>query len=204
MHQSSFNLSEIGTTEILEMSDADVSYVPAFLQQADADVHFNDLLHNLAWRQDHIKLYGREVLIPRLQAWYGEPEAEYQYSGLLMRPLSWTDSLRSLKQQCEEHCQSSFNSVLANLYRDGRDSMGMHSDDEPELGPQPVIASLSLGEERDFRFKHKRTGERVQVCLAHGSLLVMKGQTQANWQHGMNKTKRSIGERINLTFRYIL
>lgn len=187
----------------LPMQDADVRYYPQWLTSSESDNYFTELVATLDWRQDTIKLYGKEHLIPRLQAWYGDPEAEYEYSGLPLVPLSWTKALQQLKRRCETVTGTSFNSVLANWYRHGQDSMGMHSDDEPQLGSQPVIGSISLGEERKLVFKHKQTKQRIPITLQHGSLLIMAGETQHYWQHGINKTAKPIEGRINLTFRRI-
>ena len=120
-----------------------------------------------------------------------------------MMPKAWSDELNTLRERCETTAGCGFNSVLANWYRYGQDSMGMHADDEPELGPQPVIASVTLGEERPFIFRNKKTKVSTRIILEHGSLLLMRGDTQRNYLHGINKTTRSIGGRINLTFRYI-
>ncbi|XOV81091.1 MAG: alpha-ketoglutarate-dependent dioxygenase AlkB [Aestuariibacter sp.] len=204
MLQSSLGFEFPTESHNLALPDADIVYEPDFLNGEEADILMQSLQDTLAWRQDHIRVCGRDVLIPRLQAWYGEPEAQYTYSGLLMTPHDWTRTLRDLKTRCEQRCDCRFNSVLANLYRDGSDSMGMHSDDEPELGALPTIASLTLGATRVFKLKHKHTAEVVDLPLGNGSLLVMKGKTQQFWQHGINKTKRSVAARMNLTFRYIL
>jgi alkylated DNA repair dioxygenase AlkB len=187
----------------LPMQDANVRYFPNWLEQLKAHQYLNILSNTLRWRQDTIKLYGKEHFIPRLQAWYGDDDAFYKYSGLPLAPLEWTPALIELKQCCEGIAGQRFNSVLANWYRDGRDSMGMHSDDEPELGQRPTIASVSLGAERQLIFKHKQTKQRVPVPLANGSLLIMSDQTQDYWQHGINKTAKPIDARINLTFRRI-
>ncbi|MFC3121201.1 alpha-ketoglutarate-dependent dioxygenase AlkB family protein [Agaribacter flavus] len=187
----------------LAMPDADVVYVPQFVKQTEATAFFEQLYCSLPWSQDDIYLFGKRTKIPRLQVWYGDKDARYIYSGLLMQPKPWTPLLLALKARCESKCQARFNSVLANLYRDGQDSMGMHADDEIELGNQPVIASITLGAERQFIFKHKNTKQKVALLLKHGSLLIMRGLTQSYWQHGMNKTKRVHTPRINLTFRYI-
>ena len=157
----------------------------------------------LDWRQDEINLYGKQVLIPRLQAWYGDKESFYQYSGLSLAPIPWTESLSILKDKIEKNTQFEFNSMLANLYRDQKDSVAWHSDDEEELGLQPTIASFSLGAERVFQLKHKITGERFKLPLQSGSLLIMAGDTQKYWQHAVLKQQRQIGPRINLTFRKI-
>jgi alkylated DNA repair dioxygenase AlkB len=159
------------------------------------------LLHETPWRQESMVVYGKRHLQPRLTAWYGE--ASYTYSGLKLDPLPWTPLLRAIRTAVEAACGQRFNSVLLNRYRDGRDSMGMHSDDEPELGAEPAIASLSYGSTRSFILRHKRNKQTVRLALDEGSLLLMSGKLQENWLHGINKSARSLGERINLTFRYI-
>lgn len=189
--------------DALVLDGADIAYVQNWLSQSDADALLSRLRTSLPWRQDTIKLYGKAVKIPRLQVWMGEPQCIYTYSGLTMEPLPWSDDIAALKRRCEAHTQSRFNCVLLNWYRDGQDSMGLHADDEPELGPNPVIASVSLGQARPFIFKHKHQGTRSVLPLEHGSLLVMAGETQQHYHHGIAKTTRSIGDRINLTFRYI-
>ena len=153
------------------------------------------------WRQDSIVLFGKRHLQPRLTAWYGD--ASYTYSGLRLDPLPWTPLLAELRTAVEQACGRRFNSVLLNYYRNERDSMGMHSDDEPELGPEPAIASLSFGATRDFLLRHKRNKRTLKLELHDGSLLLMSGALQSHWVHGINKATRALGERINLTFRYI-
>ena len=153
------------------------------------------------WRQDSIVLFGKRHLQPRLTAWYGD--ASYTYSGLRLDPLPWTPLLAELRTAVEHACGRRFNSVLLNYYRNERDSMGMHSDDEPELGPEPAIASLSFGATRDFILRHKRNKRTFKLTLHDGSLLLMSGTLQSHWLHGINKATRALGERINLTFRYI-
>jgi len=153
------------------------------------------------WRQDSIVLFGKQHLQPRLTAWYGD--ASYTYSGLRLDPLPWTPLLAELRAAVETACGSRFNSVLLNYYRNERDSMGMHSDDEPELGAKPTIASLSFGATRSFILRHKRNKHTCKLDLHDGSLLLMSGSLQSNWLHGINKAARSLGERINLTFRFI-
>lgn len=187
----------------LDMPDADVTYLSGFLNAQESTEYFAKLKANLAWRQDNIKMFGKAVKIPRLQAWYGDPESAYTYSGLTMDPKRWTPELFRLKHRCESQCQTRFNSVLANLYRNERDSMGAHADNEPELGKQPIIASVSLGQVRELIFKHIHTGKKVTLPLASGSLLIMAGETQQFWQHAINKRRTPLGERINLTFRMI-
>lgn len=188
---------------VVPLPDADVVYIPRWLTEEEATSFYHELASSLSWAQDTIKLFGKPVKIPRLQAWYGDMTTEYTYSGLTMVPKAWTPALQTLRERCESIAGVVFNSVLANWYRHGQDSMGMHADDEPELGPQPVIASLTLGEGRPFIFRHKQTKETTRINLEHGSLLVMRGDTQRHYLHGINKTTRAIGGRINLTFRYI-
>ncbi len=188
----------------LPMQDAKVWYRDHFIVPIEADQLFDELRQTLQWRQDHIKMYGKAVKIPRLQAWYGDKSSTYQYSGLTLQPLPWTACLLNLKARCEAACNTPFNSVLANYYRDGQDSMGMHADDEPELGDNPVIASLTFGAVRDFDFKHRQTHQKMTIKLHHGSLLVMSGTTQKYWHHGIAKRASALGGRINLTFRNIL
>lgn len=187
----------------VNMPDANVTYLPDFLNVMQSDFYFSALKNSLAWRQDHIKMFGKSVKIPRLHAWYGDPEAAYTYSALTMQPENWTSELTKLKNLCESACNTRFNSVLANYYRDEQDSMGAHADNEPELGKQPTIASLSLGQVRELTFKHTGTGQKVNLPLAHGSLLIMAGETQRYWQHGITKRRGPLGQRINLTFRMI-
>jgi alkylated DNA repair dioxygenase AlkB len=169
------------------------------------DALLETLLADTPWRQESITLYGKTHLQPRLLAWYGEPDAAYRYSGRTYQPLPWTDQLNALRRQMEALADAPFNSVLLNFYRDSRDSMGMHADDEPELGPEPVIASLSLGEERALYFRHKRDRQvqGLDVQLPHGSVLLMRGATQNNWKHGIRKLRRDCQPRLNLTFRLI-
>jgi len=156
------------------------------------------------WSQQQITVYGKHYLQPRLSAWYGD--LNYSYSGITMEPLPWTQTLLQIKSRVETLLQQDFNSVLLNLYRDHNDSMGMHSDNERELGEWPVIASLSLGEERTFLLKHKTRKDlkTIRLPLPPGSLLLMKGNTQTHWRHGIAKERRPCGPRINLTFRNIL
>jgi len=190
----------------IAMPDADVRYLDRLaLPQPDAQL-LQRLIDEVPWRCEEIALWGRRVPQPRLTAWYGEPAARYTYSGIELRPLPWIPILWEVKQCVEAAVGSAFNSVLINYYRDNRDSIGFHSDDEPELGKQPVIASLSLGEERTFILQHKRrkSVEPVRLPLASGSLLVMKGDTQHCWRHGIRKEDRPCGPRINLTFRTII
>jgi alkylated DNA repair dioxygenase AlkB len=188
----------------LPLADAKVQYLANWLDNETADSLLYLFQRELDWSEGEIKIFGKKIKIPRLQAWYGDAGTNYAYSGVIMHPIPWHDELQTLKARCEHQCGSTFNSVLANLYRDGQDSMGMHSDDEPELGIEPIIASVSLGEVRNFDFKHKVNGDKFRLPLEHGSLLIMSGKTQQYWRHGIAKTKKQIEPRINFTFRQIL
>lgn len=177
----------------------------AMVRQLDLPFSNDEILARLiaetGWRAESITLWGRQHLQPRLTAWHGE--ARYTYSGLTLDPSPFTPLQLAIKEAVERAGGVHFNSVLLNYYRDGRDSMGMHSDDEPELGPHPSIASVSFGETRTFILKHKRSKETIKVDLPSGSLLLMTGETQKNWVHGINKSNRVLGPRVNLTFRKI-
>tara|TARA_R110000744_G_scaffold160969_7_gene277371 strand:+ start:5596 stop:6228 length:633 start_codon:yes stop_codon:yes gene_type:complete len=204
LQQSSlFPSASSDEAEILPLPDGDFRYFQHFLSSQEADTYYKRLLESLAWRQDDIKMYGKQVKIPRLQAWYGDEDALYQYSGLDLPPIPWTEELHTLKVRCEKASESVFNSVLANCYRDGQDSMAWHSDDEPELGHRPVIASLSLGQVRNFDLKHRTSGQRHRLPLEHGSLFIMAGNSQTHWLHSLAKTTKSLAPRINLTFRLV-
>jgi alkylated DNA repair dioxygenase AlkB len=188
----------------LPLADAKVQYLANWLDNETADSLLYLFQRELDWSEGEIKMFGKKIKIPRLQAWYGDAGTNYEYSGVTMHPIPWHDELYTLKARCEHQCGSAFNSVLANLYRHGQDSMGMHSDDEAELGIEPIIASVSLGEVRNFDFKHQVNGDKFRLPLEHGSLLIMSGKTQKYWQHGIAKTKKQIEPRINFTFRQIL
>lgn len=189
----------------LPLRDADIRFVRRFLGEDDAKAQFAALRDDIAWRHESITLWGKSHLQPRLTAWYGDPGTAYSYSGLKLAPLPWTPALAAIKAQIEAFCGERFNSVLANLYRDERDSVGWHSDDEAELGKRPFIASLSLGETRTFKLRHKLRNEEKPVALElpSGSLLLMGGSTQQHWVHAVEKERLPCGARINLTFRTI-
>lgn len=188
----------------LDMVDAKVYFYRDFFPKQEADKYFDILMETIDWRQDSIKLYGKQMLIPRLAALYGETDKPYTYSGIQMKPHLWTKELLELKEKIEEEARVTFTSVLLNLYRDGKDSMSWHADDEKELGQNPVIGSISFGEERPFHFRHKKDKTiKEKVLLTHGSFLLMAGETQHHWKHQIPKTSRDIQPRINLTFRVI-
>jgi alkylated DNA repair dioxygenase AlkB len=192
----------------LALGGADVLYAPRWLPPAEADALLAALLVQVPWAVHRIRLFGREVDSPRLSCWIGDPGAAYRYSGTSFAPHPWPPALAAVRAALERAAGARFDSVLANRYRDGRDAMGWHSDDEPELGPRPVIASLSLGATRRFVLK-ARAGRgapadaRLALDLPHGSLLLMRGETQRNYRHALPRTARVVGERINLTFRRI-
>ncbi|PAV26703.1 alpha-ketoglutarate-dependent dioxygenase AlkB [Tamilnaduibacter salinus] len=176
-----------------------------FLSAAEADRLFRSLGEHLPWYQARLNLFGRWHWSPRLQCWIADEGVAYTYSGLTMAPEPWPDDLARLRDLVSEVAGVRFNSVLCNWYRNGQDSMGWHSDDEPELGEAPVVASVTFGDERPFQFRRK--GERrlaTSVPLGHNSLLVMPAGLQGDWQHGIPKTRKSVGPRLNLTFRRIL
>lgn len=186
------------------MLDGDVTYLPAAFEAPAADRLFAALRTEIAWQDEEIVLFGVRRRVPRQVAWYGDPGASYSYSGVVHEPLPWTATLREIKARAEALAGRRFNSVLLNRYRDGADGMGWHADDEPELGPEPVIASVSFGATRHFRMRHRRRkAEVADFDLAHGSLLLMRGPTQHHWLHAVPKTRRAVGERINLTFRQV-
>ncbi len=172
----------------------------------DRDALLQQLISDIPWRSETITMFGKTYPQPRLIAWYGDRGADYTYSGVTHQPLEWSPLLHRLKERVESLAQSRFNSVLLNYYRDHRDSMGLHADDEPELGPEPVIASLSLGAERKLHFKHKsrRDLAPLNLALPCGSLLIMRGPTQRYWKHGLRKLRRPCGPRVNLTFRLVM
>ena len=166
----------------------------------------DQLIDEVPWRAENIVVWGRTYPQPRLIAWYGDAGKNYTYSSIQSTPLPWTRALLDIKSRVEAVAHTDFNSVLLNYYRDHRDSMGLHSDDEPELGERPILASLSLGEDRTFILKHKREKalKPVRLKVTSGSLLLMKGDTQRYWKHGIEKETRPCGPRVNLTFRRIL
>jgi alkylated DNA repair dioxygenase AlkB len=177
----------------------------SFLKQLELPISNDEVLARLiaetAWRSEVITLWGKQYPQPRLTAWHGEKA--YSYSGLKLEPLPFSPLQLLIKEAVEAASGRRFNSVLLNYYRDGRDSMGMHSDNEPELGPEPAIASVSFGAPRTFVLQHKRTKQGLKVVLDDGSLLLMGGKLQQNWVHGINKTAVKVGPRLNLTFRFI-
>ena len=186
------------------LPDANVDFFEQFYSSARAQDLFDLLLKELQWQQESLQIYGKRHRVPRLSALYGASNVQYTYSGIAHTALPWTSALLEIKNDLEQATQAKFNSVLANLYRNGRDSNGWHADDEPELGSRPIIASVSLGATRDFQFKHRQLAQHSYTQeLSSGSLLVMGGAMQAHWLHQLPKRLRVQDPRINLTFRYI-
>ena len=188
----------------LALAGADLSFDPDFLDPAEAAAAFLELRAAIPWAVHRIRLFGRTIDSPRLSAWIGDPGTAYRYSGTTFEPLPWPPALLALRERVAAAAGCPLDSVLANLYRDGRDYMGWHSDDERALGPRPTIASLSLGATRRFRLaSRKRPADGLDLDLPAGSLLLMRGDTQRTTRHALPRTARPVGERINLTFRRI-
>lgn len=192
------------TLEVLAIPDADLRFMHGFCAPHACAALFDALMAQTPWRQERIEVWGKVHEQPRLTSWHGDPGTSYSYSGLTLATCAWSPLLAQLRQDVEAATGERYNSVLLNLYRDQHDSVGWHSDNERELGPAPVIASLSLGETRGFRLRHReRLHAPVNIMLTDGSLLLMAGDTQKNWQHAVPKSSRAKGPRINLTFRRI-
>ncbi len=186
------------------LTDGALRYWPDAFSTAEAARFSAALRAELAWASEDIVIFGERRRVPRLVAWYGEPEAIYTYSGVRHEPRALTAGLTAIRERVETLGGARFNSLLANLYRNGRDGMGWHADDERELGVNPVIASVSFGATRRFCLRHRRRKSLTHAIeLAAGSLLVMEGATQHHWLHALPKTRREVGERINLTFRSV-
>jgi len=189
---------------VLNLPNAELIFVPNFYSNKMATAYFKLLKENTDWQQDDIKIFGKTYKQPRLTALYADNELHYSYSNITMFPKRFSKELIEIKRDIEEFVSHKFTSVLLNLYRHSNDSNGWHADNEKELGKNPVIASLSLGAIRTFQFKHRYLkNHNYSLNLEHGSLLVMKGEMQHYWLHQIPKTKRTVGERINLTFRTI-
>lgn len=188
--------------------DGKVTLYEDFFSQAESNEIFKTLLDEIEWTQEYIRMYGKSMPIPRLTAWYGDKDKPYTYSGIAMTPKEWHPVLLDIKNRIEGASDRVFNSVLLNYYRDGNDSVAWHSDDEPELGENPSIGSVSFGETRKFSLKHKNPEhpnhkKNIDIQLTGGSFLLMDGECQSFWLHQIAKTKKRVGARINLTFRFI-
>ncbi len=188
----------------LPLADATLALEPAWLEPTQADALLECLLEQVPWETHRIRLFGREHASPRLSCWIGDSGVSYRYSGVVFQPWPWPACLDEVRRRLQDELGQPFNSVLANLYRSGADAMGWHSDDEPELGPAPVIASVSLGGSRRFLLKHRKDPVgKLALELGHGSLLVMSGQTQRHYRHALPRTAKPVGPRVNLTFRAV-
>jgi len=202
-----FSADDFETIPLPDTPDCYLLYKEYFLNSSIADKLYKDLEQQVPWKQEQVRVYGKTYPTPRLSAWYGDSNAQYAYSGVIHHPLPWREDLQSIQQDLSSLLSVHFNSVLLNYYRDGRDGVGWHSDDEPELGPEPVIASLSLGTTRCFQLRPtapksvKKT--TLKLHLPHGSLLVMAGKMQHFWQHCLTKERSIQAGRINLTFRCV-
>ncbi|CAM3813413.1 alpha-ketoglutarate-dependent dioxygenase AlkB family protein [Parendozoicomonas haliclonae] len=198
------NINEIPSAQVIPLAGGQLYFLPEWLDSASADELYTQLLQVVGWRQDVIKIYGKEHPLPRLQAWYGDSQCSYRYSGMTLSPQPWLPELKGIRNQLQEQTAQRFNAVLVNLYRDGRDSNGWHADNEPELGERPVIASISLGETRRFRLRSVDDKTKtLTLDLPHGSLILMGAGIQEHWQHQITKTARKVGPRINLTYRQV-
>jgi len=196
----------VPATRTFALPDAEITLYDNFFSLAESESLYAALLGQTAWAQRYVTIYGKRYAEPRLTAWYGEAGKSYSYSGITLQPLPWTPLLLEIKARVDAAAQTTFNSVLLNFYRAGRDSNGWHQDNEPELGQNPVIASVSFGATRRFQLRHKFNQHvpRLALDLTPGSLLLMAGPTQHFWQHQIPKTAKAVAPRINLTFRVIL
>lgn len=197
-------LDDVGETANLLHNDGTAHYYGKILPYREADRYFDLLLQNIQWKNDEANILGKHIITKRKVAWYGNSDYSYAYSNTTKQALAWTRELSVLKRLVEEITGESFNSCLLNLYHNGNEGLGWHSDDEKSIGKYTPIASLSFGAERKFSFKHKQTKQTVSLVLGHGSLLVMKGATQTNWLHSLPKSNRITQARINLTFRMMV
>ncbi len=183
----------------------DVILVRNAVDSVAADAAFVALRERVGWRQDYLRMFGRLISVPRLESWVADEGLDYTYSGIHHDPDPWSEELLMLRNLVSEHAGATFNSVLCNLYRDGNDGVDWHADDESEFGPMPVIGSLSLGATRRFDLRRADDhAEKIELDLHHGDLVIMRGMTQALWKHRVPKTKKPVGERINLTFRSVI
>lgn len=184
--------------------DGTVNYFGKLFSNMEADGFFEDLLQTIDWRNDEAIIFGKKIITKRKVAWYGDFSFEYTYSNITKQAMPWTKTLLKLKNIVEQRTKETYNSCLLNLYHDGDEGMAWHSDGEKDLKKDGAIASLTFGAERKFAFKHKKSREKVSFILEHGSLLVMKDNTQTNWMHRLPPSKSIKTARINLTFRTIV
>lgn len=194
------------TTTKFNLPDADIILFDKFFTKTECEKLYKNLIEKINWQQYTIKMFGKILNQPRLTAFYGEENKPYAYSGIKLTPNPWTEDLLFIKSRITKVAQINFSSVLLNYYRNGQDSMGWHSDDEKELGQNPVIGSVSFGETRLFQLRHltRKDLKKVDIKLTNGSFLLMKGPTQHYWEHQIPKTSKQLKPRINLTFRTIV
>ncbi|MGH8476127.1 MAG: alpha-ketoglutarate-dependent dioxygenase AlkB family protein [Methylococcales bacterium] len=184
--------------------DGSLLFVAHFIAAEEAWAMHERLLHELVWSAESIRIYGKSIQSPRLLSWVGDPDCEYRYSGIVHEPLPWHPVLFELKTRLEDCTGQAFNSVLCNLYRDGNDSLGWHADNEKELGRNPIIGSVSLGDTRTIRIRHKKSGAAHNIEMNNGSLIIMAGCLQQYWRHCVPKASKVVQARINLSFRRIV
>lgn len=194
---------EQSTTRLNIIENGEYIYLPDFFSKSESDLFLKSLNEKIIWKQESMNMYGKKINFPRLTAWYGENDKPYSFSGITLQPHPWNSEILEIKNRIQPQSKVVFNSVLLNRYRDGNDSISWHTDAEPELGRNPVIASVNFGETRKFQLRHIKTKQKLEIELTHGSLLIMQGELQHFWQHQVPKTSKIIGERINLTFRVI-
>ena len=198
------NNSSINLREGLNIiNNGEFIFFSEYFSKSESDNYFKVLQSTIQWRQESMHMYGKKIDFPRLTAWYGDNDKPYSFSGITLQPLPWTKEVQEIKANIESKSNVSFNSVLLNRYRNGNDSISWHTDAEPELGINPIIASVNFGATRKFQLRHNKTKEKIEIELTNGSLLVMQGELQHHWQHQVPKTSKAVGERINLTFRVI-
>jgi alkylated DNA repair dioxygenase AlkB len=203
MEQLNLFASNNNDFEPVKIQNGEYIYAPSFFNVSKADYYFKKLKSEIDWKQEEMIMYGKRLKFPRLTAWYGDNDRSYSFSGITLNPKPWTNDLIDIKRNIETKCNVIFNSVLLNLYRNGKDSISWHTDAEKELGTNPVIASVNFGADRTFQLRHQVTKQKIEIELNHGSLLIMQGELQHYWQHQVPKTSKVIGQRINLTFRVI-
>lgn len=197
-------LSLFDPKECLLFPENLLEYYPGFVSVPESGMLMKQWIDEVPWREQSMRMYGKDVLAPRLMAWFGDTDKAYTFSGTRFEPFAWTPELSDLKRGIEERTGFTFNSVLLNYYRNGNDSVAWHGDNEHELGQNPVIASVSLGQERRFEFRCRADHNRKYgLTLENGSLLIMKGDLQHTWEHRVPKSKTQHGPRVNLTFRTI-
>jgi alkylated DNA repair dioxygenase AlkB len=202
MQQDLFVTPEKFFNQNLLPCDGEVNVYPGFFGKSESDYYFESLLNTIDWQQDKMKIYGKEVNLPRLTAWYGDHLNDYSYSGINLKSKPWTPELQSIKKRIEDFTGIKFTSVLLNYYRDGNDSVSWHRDNEKVLKVNPIIASVSFGATRTFKFRHVNNYSLIRsVDLEHGTFVLMKGETQHKWQHQIPKSKKVLKPRISLTFR---